>query len=105
MAHNDPLRPALGWFLLLDGGLLALTAMVIMPSMAARIRRTTPLPADRVLRTVLLAAIITHLGEGIAAFAMAHRRGRDARAWAIQTTIVGFPSLRLLSASTAVGDE
>ena len=98
MAHDDdPIRPALGWFLLLDGGLLALSAVVLIPSLAAWLRRSVPLPSNRVLRWVLLGALLTHLGEGAAAAAMASRRGRDVHGWALQTTIVGFPSLRLLS--------
>ena len=98
MDHDaDPIRPAVGWFLLLDGGLLALAAVALIPALATRVRSRVPLPSDRVLRLVLLGALVTHLGEGIAAAIMATRRGRDARAWAIQTTIVGFPSLRLLA--------
>jgi len=95
--HEDPVRPALGWFLLLDGGLLALCAVALVPSLARRVRQTVPLPSDRVLRMVLLAALLTHLGEGVAAAIMASRRGRDVRRWAAQTAIVGFPSLRLLA--------
>ncbi len=100
--HDDPIRPALGWFLLLDGGLLALLVVALVPPFAARVRRMVPLPSDRVLRAVLLAAIVTHLGEGLAAAIMAGRRGRDVRGWAIQTTIVGFPSLRLLADAPAL---
>ena len=98
-AHDDPIRPALGWFLLLDGGLLALCAVALVPGLAARVRRSVPIPSDRILSRVLLAAIVTHLGEGLAAAIMAGRRRRDVRGWVIQTPLVGFPSLRLLAAS------
>ena len=97
--HEDPIRPALGWFLLLDGGLLALCAVALVPSLARRVRQTVPLPSDRVLRAVLVAALLTHVGEGFAAAIMAGRRGREVPRWAVQTAIVGFPSLRLLAAA------
>ena len=96
---TDPIRPTIGWFLLLDGGLLALTVVALIPPLAARLRARVPLPSDRVLRLVLLGALLTHVAEGLAAGVMARSRGRDAAAWAIQTTIVGFPSLRLLAAT------
>ena len=98
MTHDDdPIRPAFGWVLLLDGGLLALALVALLPSLAMRVRRSVPIPSDRVLRMILIVAVLTHLGEGIAAAFMASRRGRDVRGWALQTAIVGFPSLRLLA--------
>lgn len=93
---RDPIRPALGWFLLLDGGLIALGALCILPGLARAARRRLPIPSDRALRAILAAALLTHVLEGIGAAAIASRRGRDPLRWAAQSAVVGFPSLRLL---------
>lgn len=93
-------RPALGWFLLLDGGLLVLACLVVAPPLARRLRSRGPLPSDQALRWLLLAAILVHVSEALAAWALASRRGLAARPWVLQTALVGFPSLRLLRAHT-----
>lgn len=101
-SHAPPtLRPALGWFLLLDGGLVALGILALAPRVADRARRHVPLPPTSVLRAILLIALLMHISEGAAAWMMASRRGLAARRWAVQTAIVGFPSLRLLSSHPA----
>jgi uncharacterized membrane-anchored protein len=95
-------RPALAWFLLLDGGLVLLAALALLPGVADRVRSHLPVPSTKVLRTILLLAIVVHLGEGAIAWVLASKRGLDARRWATQTAIVGFPSLRLLASHQAV---
>jgi hypothetical protein len=99
---RDPIRPSFGWFLLLDGGLAALAALCLLPGLAAAVRRRMPLPSDRALRGLLIGAIVVHLGEGTAAYIAAKAKGRHAFGWAVQTAVVGFPSLRLLAAAEPV---
>ena len=94
-------RPSLAWFLLLDGGLVLLAALALLPGVADRVRAHLPVPSTKVLRTILLLAIVVHLGEGVTAWVLASKRGLDARRWATQTAIVGFPSLRLLASHQA----
>ena len=99
----DPLppvdHPRLFWFAILDGGLLALISLVLSPRAASAVRQRVQIPTNRSLRTILVAALAVHLGEALAAGAMARRRGLDTRGWALQTLIVGFPSLVLLARS------
>ena len=90
-------RPAWWWFVLLDGSLLALTVLAISPRLADRVRARAPLPSTRVLRSILVAALMTHLVEGWVAWRRAKRDDLDAGRWALQTAVVGFPSLRLLT--------
>jgi hypothetical protein len=91
-------RPAWWWFVLLDGGLLTLGVLALSPRGAAWMRERAPLPSTRVLRSLLLAALVTHLTEGGVAWRRAKHDDLDASRWALQTAVVGFPSLRLLVA-------
>lgn len=94
-------RPALGWFLLLDGGLVALAALVASPSAYARASAAVPLPPRDRLKVLLAGATALHVGEAIAARRAARRHGLPARRWAGQTLVVGFPSLLALRRTIA----
>lgn len=100
---TDPgvVRPALGWFVLLDGGVVALTALVASPGLDARVRRTVPLPPRPALRALLVGTAVAHVGEALAAHRTARHHGLPARAWAGQTFVVGFPSLLALRRTVA----
>lgn len=89
-------HPHWSWFVLLDGSLGVLSALVLAPSLAARVRRRGPLPSTRTLRAILVGALVVHLAEGGVAWRLARRDDLDAPRWALQTAIVGFPSLLLL---------
>jgi hypothetical protein len=88
--------PSVGWFVLLDGGLVLLAVLSASPGAYRALGRRVPLPSRAGLRRLLVGALALHLAEGAVAARLAQRRGLDAGAWALQTAIVGFPSLRIL---------
>jgi len=92
-------RPSIASFVILDGSLAVLAALAISPGLADQVRRRVPIPSNRVLRWILIAAGVVHLGEGVVAWRLAQAKGLNARSWAVQTTLVGFPSLVLLRRS------
>jgi|SRR5580698_6107391 hypothetical protein len=91
-------RPSLGWFLLLDGGIVALAALATSPSMHEKASESlpVPLPPRSALRSLLAGTAVVHLAEALHASRLAKRRGLRRRGWALQTFIVGFPSLLAL---------
>ena len=96
--RSDVVRPALLWFVLLDGGILLLARLAL--SGPAHRRGTEisrgSLPPREVLQTLLAATAVIHAGEALAAGRMARRRGLSPRGWRLQTFVVGFPSLLAL---------
>jgi hypothetical protein len=94
-------RPSTGWFLLLDGGLalLALLALGRGPYRVAR--RRVPLPPRAALQALLGATAVVHVAEAAAAARQAKARGLPVRPWALQTLVVGFPSLLALRRTPA----
>jgi hypothetical protein len=95
-------RPAWGWFGLLDGGIIALTVLSSSAAAHQTVSRSSPLPLPPrpALRKLLVATAAIHLAEAVAAGRMARRRGLPRRGWVAQTFVVGFPSLRALRATT-----
>jgi len=89
-------RPALGWFVVLDGGVVVLATLVASPRAYDVAASRVPLPRHRLLRGLLAATVVIHAAEALAAWRVARGRGLDARGWALQTLVVGFPSLRAL---------
>jgi hypothetical protein len=87
--------PSIGWFLLLDGGLVALEVLAFSRPAYEKARATVPLPEQSDLRRIFAVAVLLHVGEAF----IAHRRatrlglGESAGKWAAQTLVVGFPSL------------
>jgi hypothetical protein len=59
-----------------------------------------PLPRQWVLVAGFGVAVGLHVGEALYAYGLAARSGEQAlaRAWAVQTLLLGYPSLRLLRA-------
>lgn len=96
-------RPALAWFALLDGGVIALTSLVVSPALEARARQVLPLPSRQVMKAFLVGTAIVHVGEALAAGRTARRHGLPAGPWARQTFVVGFPSLLALRRAVAEG--
>ncbi len=93
--RSKVVHPSLGWFLLLDGGMIALAALATSESLHARVSEAalTPLPPQSRLQKLLAAALLTHAGEALIGARMAKRRGLPSSGWTLQTFAVGFPSL------------
>jgi hypothetical protein len=89
-------HPHWGWFVLLDGGLALLCSVSFSDRAHGAVARFSPLPRQRFLRRLLVFAVAIHLVEAIGATRGAYRRGLPARVWALQTLVVGFPSLLAL---------
>jgi hypothetical protein len=51
------------------------------------------LPSRQVLKSMLIGTAAVHVAEAMVAARGARRRGLRARGWALQTFVVGFPSL------------
>ena len=96
-------RPSWAWFVLLDGGIVALVLLSFSEGAhdAVAARSPAPLPPRRALHAILAATVVIHVGEALAAGRYAGRRGLPARGWALQTLAVGFPSLFALRRATA----
>jgi hypothetical protein len=86
-------RPATGWFVLLDGGIAILTLLVGSSQVYDAVHRQVPLPSRRDLRAMLAGAAVIHALEGRHAARTARRHGLPPARWAAQTCVVGFPSL------------
>ncbi len=78
-------------------GLLALLAFHAGAYGMWRDAVTAALSQD-LLRGIVVAALLTHLGEAVYAFRLARRAGLadQAGGWFLQTFTLGYPSLRLL---------
>ncbi|MGP8058152.1 MAG: TMEM254 family protein [Acidimicrobiales bacterium] len=91
--------PAVGWFVLLDGGLAVLATLALSRRAHGAVAARMPLLPRWALRRLLVMALAVHVAEGVGAARLARRRGLDPSAWALQTLVVGFPSLRKLRAA------
>src|SRR6516225_4117993 len=91
-------RPALFWFLLLDGGIVLLALLVFddRAYQRARARLAGRLPSRDALVGLLIGTAVIHTVEALAAGRVARRRGLSAPGWRAQTFVVGFPSLLAL---------
>jgi hypothetical protein len=88
-------RPSIGWFFLLDGGLVALAVLAASERAHKSADEALPsaLPPRAALQRLFAGAIITHLFEAMVARRMARKRGLRSGAWTRQTLVVGFPSI------------
>jgi hypothetical protein len=88
-------HPSWGWFVALDGGIVALVTLSAVDVAYDAVTAATlaPFPSRQVLRGILAATVVIHVVEGIAAARVARRHGLPARGWGVQTLAVGFPSL------------
>ncbi len=96
MSGADPhgfRRAGWGWFALLDGGIVALTVLATNGDAYGRVASRVPLPQRGALRALLAATFAIHVTEGAVAATLASRRGLPPGKWALQTFVVGFPSL------------
>ncbi len=91
-------RPSWLWFILLDGGIVILTRLALSKTAYDRVAEMSgdALPPRQALQALLVGTAVIHAGEALVAGRMARRRGVPARAWRLQTLIVGFPSLLAL---------
>jgi len=86
-------RPRLGWFLLLDGGMVGLATLAFNRRAYEKARDVMPLPEQGQLQVLFAGAVVVHVAEAGVARRMARRRGVPSARWALQTFVVGFPSL------------
>jgi hypothetical protein len=93
--RSGAVRPAWGWFALLDGGLVALAILASSEETHGRATDVSPipLPPRHICRSLLANAVAIHVVEALVAGRMARRRGLSPRGWRGQTLLVGFPSL------------
>jgi hypothetical protein len=86
------------WFVLLDGGIVALITLVVSRSSYDKVSDLSSgkLPPQSRLRALLVGTAAIHAGEAMMASRIARRRGVASRGWALQTFVVGFPSLLAL---------
>ena len=89
-------RPALIWWLAVGGGLGLLFALAFSGGAFGWWVRRLPMFPRRTLRAIAYIAIALHVGEAAYAYRVAKRAGLDHRGWALQTLLLGYPSLRLL---------
>lgn len=99
-------RPAAGWWIAVLGGMTILGLIAYRSSCwrwwSTRVTNAVPRSG---FRGLFWAAVATHVVEGAAAVRLAERAGEHAAtlSWGAQTTLLGFPSLRLLR--RRAGDE
>jgi hypothetical protein len=91
--RSGVVRPSLFWFLLLDGGIVALTKLAVSKSAYDKVDDMIALPPRETLQALLIATAAIHATEALVAGGMARRRGLPPRDWRLQTLVVGFPSL------------
>lgn len=86
--------PLASWIAILGGlGLNALIGFDDAAYTAWCNSITTALPQE-LIRNIFLGAVVVHVGEAIYAWRMATAAGlRSAQGWALQTFLLGFPSL------------
>ncbi len=96
--RSGVVRPPLFWFLLLDGGIVALTKLALSKTAYDKVDDMTgdALPPRETLQALLIGTAVVHAVEAVVAGRMATRRGLSPRGWRLQTLVVGFPSLRTL---------
>jgi hypothetical protein len=93
--RSGVVRPSLLWFLLLDGGIVALTKLAVSKTSYDKVNDMTSdaLPPRETLQLMLIGTAAIHVTEALVAGGMAKRRGLSPRGWRLQTLLVGFPSL------------
>ena len=103
MARSNPRRPSLLWRLFVLGGVGTMTAL----STSRKAWETwednvTDKVPRNVIRGVLAATVVTHVGEARVAARMADRRGvTPACPWVRATLLYGFPVLQRLAKQPA----
>ena len=100
--RSGVVRPSLFWFLLLDGGIVALTKLAASKTAYDKVDDMTgdALPPRETLQAMLIATPVIHATEAVIAGGMAKRRELSPRGWRLQTFVVGFPCLLSLRRTT-----
>ena len=100
--RSGVVRPSLFWFLLLDGGIVALTKLAVSKTAYDKVNEMSSdaLPPRETLQALLIGTAVVHATEAVVAGRMAKRRGLAPGGWRVQTFVVGFPSLLSLRRST-----
>ena len=97
-------RPALVWWVLIVPAMAFLAILAASPALAAQWQSLSRTPfSHAAYQWLWWLAVLAHVAEAAYALSLA---GRSAEAplrkqWALQTLILGFPSLLLLRARTA----
>ena len=95
MVDDTVERPPLGWWIAIFGG-LGLNALVGFSHGAYAVwcNHVTTVLAQATIRNVFLGAVVVHAGEATYAWRLASHAGlTSAPGWALQTFLLGFPSL------------
>ena len=85
-------RPPLAWFLVLDGGIVALAVLAASDAAYDAAAEAVPLPSRPTVRRLLGVTAALHVGEALYVGRLARRHGLPAGRWFRQTLVVGFPS-------------
>jgi hypothetical protein len=95
-------RPSWGWFALLDGGIVVMSVLAASEEAHTAVSEALPtkLPERKVLKAMCAATAVIHVAEAAVAARRARQRGLPPRGWAVQTFIVGFPSLLAMRKAT-----
>ncbi|HEX2865174.1 MAG TPA: DUF4499 domain-containing protein, partial [Deinococcales bacterium] len=112
--HPPVARPHPAWWALVMAGMALTTVLAVWPAAHAlafgALESLLALPVARVLslpvvRAIFAVAVLLHLSESLAAARLAWRSPERANAlpWALQTLLLGWPSLRLLLARLRPG--
>ena len=80
--RSGVVRPSWLWFLLLDGGIVALTKLAVSKTAYDKVNEMTgdALPPRETLQALLIGTAVVHAAEALAAGRMAKRRGLSHRA-------------------------
>lgn len=92
-------RPAAIWWWLIVPPMTLLGVLSASAAQAQAWRAWSGLPMDQlVYQWIFAGAMAAHVGEGAAAWWLAGRSAEAPRrlGWALQTLVLGYPSLRLL---------
>lgn len=105
--QNKFQHPHWGWWLAIIGG-MALTVLIAYNSYAYHIwqARVTALIPQEWFQWVWWAALAAHAGEAVYALLICRRRRlATTLQWALQTFLLGYPSLRLLKQSLSLNPD
>src|ERR1700677_1558316 len=93
--RSGVVRPSLFWFLLLDGGIVALTKLAVSKTSYDKVNDMTgdALPPRETLQLTLIGTAVIHATEALVAGPMAKRRGLSPRGWRLLPPVVGLPPL------------
>lgn len=95
MLNDTVERPPLGWWIAILGG-LGLNAWVgfSADAYAAWSSYVTSVMPQATIRNIFIGGVAVHVGEAFYAYRLATRSGfTSAGAWAVQTFLLGYPSL------------